>query len=276
MHTSTRGLVFLFLVTTSVQAEPRLSPETYRQRQEAKARYERSVAEMERTSEQRWKELQAKQSKNNQKMAQDFQRAYVQRHPSTQLPPFNPAATPPPAACLLSFIVAAKAATTMEQILPYLPVDEQQALVERQHYYDPQAAESNRAWHKQQNPKMDDESLNYLFNPPFNHELDRNKRIANGIVDILVIKVEGNKALIGVATNKGATVNYIRYPYGIAEIEMLGEANYWKISSYNDSNVVFLKSPQPPNKFEKVRFVPTRLPVLSSAGASPALHKESR
>ena len=273
MRASARGLVLLFLVTSCVQAAPPLSAETMRQRQESKARFDRSVAEMERTGEQRWKEMQARQSQINQKMQQDFQRAYAARHPSTQLPPFNPATAPPPAACLLSFIAAARTATAMEQVLPYLPVDEQQTLLERQSQYDPQIAASGRAWHKQQNPKINGASLTYLSNPPFTNELDRNKRIATGILDILLVKVERNKALIGVATNKGGIVNGIRYPYGIAEVEMLGEANYWKIASYNDSNVVFLKSPQPPDKFSKVTLVPSRLPLRDSAAASPALHK---
>jgi len=244
MHASARALLLTLLFATALQATPPLSEEVLRQRREARARYERNVAQMTQRSEQRWKELQAKQKRINQKMYEDYQRQLAARRPSTQLPPFDPASAPPPADCLYSFIAAAKAASSMEQLLPYLPVDEQVVLKERQKQYDPKVAAQNRAWHKQQNPDIDEESLTFLSNPPYVNELNHNKSIANRILEVLEVKVEGNKALIEVSTTSGAVVNGVRYPYGTAEVELVGEAGFWKVHSYNDSNVVYLKPPQ--------------------------------
>jgi len=244
MRPFARALVLLLVLTSSAQAAPPLSAETLRQRRESKARYDRKVAEMKRWSDERWKELQARQAKINEKMKQDFEKEFAARHPSSQLPPFDPAKAPPPADCLRAFVAAAKSATRMEQVLPYLPVDNQQVLIEEQKHYDPKDAAASRAWFKKQDPKIDEASLTYLSNPPFVNELNRNKDIAGGILEVLSVKVEGNKALIEVSTTRGGTFNDVYYPYGTAKVELTGEAGYWKLSSYNDSNVIYMQPPQ--------------------------------
>ena len=216
------GLFLLLILTNNLHGAPPLSPEAQRLRQQAKAKHGRSVAEMKREGDQRWKEMQSKQAHSNQKRANDFQRGLADRIPSTQLPPFNPTAAPSHVECLRAFILAARSATSMQQVLPYLPVDEQRALVERQQQYDPQVEAANRAWHKKQNPKIDERSLTYLSNPPFVNELERNKRIASRILEVLSVKVEGNTATISVSTNNGGTVNGAHYPFGTAEVELLG------------------------------------------------------
>lgn len=94
-------------------------------------------------------------------------------------------------------------------------------------------------------PKIDEKSLTFLSNPPYVNELDRHKRIAEKILDVLSVKVDGTKALIEVSTTSGGTVNGVEYPYGTAKIEMLGEGNSWKVHSYNDNNVVYLHPPRP-------------------------------
>ena len=67
----------------------------------------------------------------------------------------------------------------------------------------------------------------HISNPPFVNELARSKRIANRILQVLSVKIEGNEAFIEVSTNSGGTINGRRYPYGSARIEMLGEAGYF-------------------------------------------------
>jgi hypothetical protein len=86
-------------------------------------------------------------------------------------------------------------------------VDEQYSLIQQQKQYDPKEAAAGRAWHKQQNPDIDERSLTYLSNPPFVNALERNKDIASGILEVLSVKVEGNKALIEFSTNNGGTFN---------------------------------------------------------------------
>lgn len=235
---------FLFFVA-SAWAAPPVSPQVQLQRQQAKAKYDKAVAEMKRNSDQKWKQLQADQAQKNLKSKEAYDRDYAARHPSKQLPPFNPAAAPSPAVCLRSYVAAARAAGSMEQVLPFLPVDRQQALREEAKQYDPKVAASGRAWHKQQDPKISEETLDHLTGPPLARALKWHRGIAADILEVLSTKVEGDKATIEVSTTSGGTVNGVHYPYGKATIEMLGEANYWKYNSYNSSNVIYMNPPQP-------------------------------
>src|SRR5436190_21705193 len=97
---------FLLLIAASVLAAPPVSPQVQRQRQESKAKYDKAVAEMKRNSEQKWKQLQAEQAQKNQKAKETYDREYAARRPSSQLPPFNPAAAPSPAHCFRAYVAA--------------------------------------------------------------------------------------------------------------------------------------------------------------------------
>ena len=158
--------------------------------------------------------------------------------------PFNAAAAPSPDESLRAFIAAAAEAKSMEELLVYLPAAKARSLKEYQATYDPKQAAKNRAWHRQQNPKIDEESLTFLSNPPYVNELNFHKRIAAGILDVLSTKVEGNKAKLYVSTTSGATVNGVKYPYGTADIEMVGEGSAWKLETYNDNNIAYLHPPK--------------------------------
>src|SRR5262245_54693809 len=178
------ALALLAAIAAQAAAAPPLSPQVQLQRQKSKAEYDRKVAEMNRQSEARWKQMQADNAKTRQKMDEDFQRKWESRNPSSQLPPFDPAAAPPPAEGLRAIITATRAATSMEQVLPFLPVDRQQSLREQQKAYDPKQAASNREWHKR-NGKLDEESLTFLSNPPFTNFLKWHKGIAGDFLDVL-------------------------------------------------------------------------------------------
>jgi hypothetical protein len=171
-------------------------------------------------------------------------------HPVKQqvTPPFNLALAPPPADCLWKYVAAAASASTMEQILPYLPDREARSLQEYQATYDPQQALESRKSLQQLNPKITEEELTYLTNPPYVNALARHQRRAEKILEVLSIQIDGDKASLSVSTTNGAIVNGGRYPYGTATIELVGEGNTWKIGAYNDGNVFYQEPPKPKTK----------------------------
>ena len=63
---------------------------------------------------------------------------------------------------------------------------------------------------------------------------------------MLSTKVEGNKATLVVSTTSEATINGTHYGYGKADVEMVGEGNYWKLSRYRPSIVVYQELPVSP------------------------------
>ena len=146
--------------------------------------------------------------------------------------------------CLKSYIAAARSASSMESLLRYLPDSEQQSLKERQAQYDPKEAARSREWHRKQDPNVKPETLEFLSNPPYTNELNHHRQIAAKILAILSVNIDGNKAVARVSTTGGATVNGVHYPYGTAQIELIGQGGSWRISSYNDSNMAYLEPPQ--------------------------------
>jgi hypothetical protein len=162
------------------------------------------------------------------------------------LPPFNPATAPPPADCWRAYVAAAKAATSMDQLLNYLPYQEQKTLRERQANYDPkEAAESQQRWRKK-DPEMSEKKITFLTNSPYANALDRHKRIADKFLDVLSAKSDGNKATIVVSTLSLAKSGGEQYPYGKATIEFVGEDGYWRIDTYNDSGWHYKEMPTTP------------------------------
>jgi hypothetical protein len=132
----------------------------------------------------------------------------------------------------------------MEALLNYLPASESQLLKQRQASYDPREAATSRQQLRKQNPKLSEESLTFLTTSPYQHELDRLKRITGNILEVMNVKVEDNKATLKVSTNNGGTINGAQYEYGTAEIEFVGEGNAWKFYKYNDSGWVYQEQPR--------------------------------
>jgi hypothetical protein len=220
------------------------SAELERRHRELKARHDRLRAELRRQQGQGG-HFNPAEARGEPAGPRSTTRAFHGENPLPKPPAFYPAAAPPPEASLKAFIAAAEQATSMEQLLGYLPVAEQRVLKERQANYDPKEAARGRAWRRQQDPNVSEETQTYLSNPPYVNELDRYKDIGGKILEVLSVKVEGNRALIEVSTNSGGTFNGVRYPYGTAKIEMVGEGAEWKLASYNDSNVSYLEPPEP-------------------------------
>lgn len=161
-------------------------------------------------------------------------------------PPFNAASAPPPVESLANFVKTTRSASAMNQLLNFLPAGEAETLKEMQTRYDPkEAAASQKRW-RETNPGMKEESITYLTNPPFTNKLDHLKQIADKIIDVLQVKVEGNKATLIVATKCDAVIDGGKWPFSKATVELVGEGSAWKLSSYNDSNIVYQEKPTAP------------------------------
>jgi hypothetical protein len=165
------------------------------------------------------------------------------RTPATSAAPFNAATAPPPDECLKAFITTAKSANNMEPVLNYLPLNVQSALTARQNMYDPKQAASNRESLRKMNPNLKEDSLTHLSNPPYTNALKFYKGVANQIIDIKGVKIEGNKATVTVSTNSGATINGEYYGYGTADVELIGEGNLWRLLKYKSDIMVYKDLP---------------------------------
>lgn len=157
--------------------------------------------------------------------------------------PFDAKKAPTPDLCLLKFAHAARAATKIEELMPYIPYAKLKVLKECQAQYDPALAAQRRA--EYQAKGMDQDGIDHLTASPYAGELKRLKSLGEKIMRVKNIKyTKSNKAELHIATqNNHFIVNGASYPYGTAEVEMLGEGNYWFLESYNDNNIGY-KEPQ--------------------------------
>jgi hypothetical protein len=223
--------------TRPATSRPLTAAEIQQKQAKMKADMERRLAETKRKHDELAKRLQPGQDQLREDAAR-----YLQRHERTPPPPFNATAAPSPSESLQAFIAAAKNASSMEQLMPYLPHNEMETLKARQSMYDPREAAQGRDRLRKQNPKLSDEELTHLSNPPYTNALKFKKGLADDIRDILSVKVDGDKASLVVSTNNGATINGERYPYGEADVEMIGEGNAWKLSRFRQS-IIYHKEP---------------------------------
>lgn len=104
---------------------------------------------------------------------------------------------------------------------------------------------SQQRW-RQSNPDMKEDAITFLTNPPYINELNHLKGIADKILDVLKVTAEGNKATLIVATKSDAVIDGGKWPFGKATVELVGEGNAWKLSTYNDSNIVYQEKPTAP------------------------------
>jgi len=214
--------------------------------QQMKADFERKRAEHKRKFEQQKRELTQSHERPRQQSLRDVANSRPTPSPKSNSIAFNAAAAPPPGDCLLEFAAIARNASSMEQVLRYLPDGEQKTLREQQANYDPKQAASGRAWHKKQNPNLSEETLTHLSNPPFTNSLKFHRSLASHICEVLSVKVEGNTAELVVSTTNGATINGGHYPYSKAHVEMIGQGNSWRLSRYRPSDVYYQELPKAP------------------------------
>jgi hypothetical protein len=226
-----------------------LTPAEIQRRQQSNANFQRARAQQLREFEQRKRQSQAEYDRLRQQALADIEKAQAgaaAKASGPPLPPFNPLSAPLPEECLRAFFAATRNAKAMDPLLGYLPLDEQKSLQQQQARYDPKQAAASRQQWKQRNPTMSEHSLTFLTNSPYANALDHYQMLANKFIDVLDVKISGNKATLIVSTLSGATSGGERYPYGKATIELIGEGNYWRFSSYNDSGWSYKAVPLSP------------------------------
>jgi hypothetical protein len=249
-----RDLVFLILVGGLAAARGIVCCGADRpDPQRMKAEHERRQAEFKRRFEETSQRIKAARERHRpQSPGQrapagiSTPRAGTSKAPATaaSAPPFDAASAPSPAECFRAYVAAARRASSMEQVLPFLPEGEQKSLRAYQATYDPQQAAHGRQWHRQQDPKISEETLDHLSNPPFTNALKFHQGLAKEVIDVLSFKIDGNKAKLVVSTSSGATIDGQYYPYSKANVEMIGEERTWKLSRYKPSIMYYKDVPR--------------------------------
>lgn len=153
-------------------------------------------------------------------------------------PEFNAVAAPSPARCLAYFLIAAKAGNSIDELMKYVPDSKQRVLQVRQKSYDPELARERRARLKQDHPEYDTATLDHLTDSPYAGFIKFHQRLALKVKKINSVKVNRNRATIGVVIKSDAIVNGIPYPNGTATVVMIGEGHLWRFKSYKESELV--------------------------------------
>jgi len=214
-----------------------------------KAEFKRKQEEFKRKFDERSREIKAGRERQGQRSPgqrspADLAKARASVSTASAAPAFDAGSAPPPAECFKAYVAAARRATSMEQVLSFLPEGEQKSLRAYQATYDPGEAARGREWHRQQNPKISEKTLTHLSNPPFTNALKFHQGLAKDVIDVLSVKIEGNQASLVVSTSSGATVNGQYYGYSKADVELIGEGRTWKLSRYKPSIVYYKDVPQ--------------------------------
>jgi hypothetical protein len=221
-----------------------------RRMREAKARHDKAIAEMKRKHPNLARDIDRARGAASQPSHRGLPpdrdpRGSAATNSPLSAPAFNASLAPQPADWLRSYIAAAQTATSMDQVLPYLPESRARALRADQAAYDPREAAESRESRRKRNPQLDQASLDYLSNPPYVNALKFHKDLTGKILEVLRTSVDGNKAFIRVSTTRSTTVNGVEYPYGAANIDLIGEGSTWKLVGYEDDIVHFLEPPKP-------------------------------
>jgi hypothetical protein len=204
---------------------------------------DRKAAENKRKSEEAQREAKAAQQAQTQQSSENPNAARRLSSAESSSPTFDPAGAPPPEECLQAFLSSAKSASSMNQILSYLPQQEQERLKARQSRFNPQQAVKTRETIRKLNPKASAEELAHITESPYNHALKVHRDMASSVIRITGVKVDGDRATVTVSTNHGATINGERYDYGTATVKMVGEGRTWKVADFDTSIMVYKEAP---------------------------------
>lgn len=146
---------------------------------------------------------------------------------------------PSPIYCCAKYLKAARQATSLSSLKWYLPSAEFESLERQQKVFDPSRVAANRAWHKKHNPALTEELLDHLTQSPFAGALKRHRSIAKRVLNIRGMQVAGDKAKVYVTVERDVTINGIPYNRSSGTVHMKWEDNYWRVTRYNDSNLVY-------------------------------------
>ena len=236
------GFVLCLSTGALLAADPRYIPPT-KSAAPTKADIDRKIAESKQKHEQAKREIQAAQQRLGQQTLKNLAVVPSSGSAPSSAPKFDPEGAPPPDECFKAFAAAAKNAGSMDQILPYLPQREQEVLKTRQARFDPQQAAKNVESLRKQNPKLDEQALAHLSSSPYAYALKWHKEMAISVIQIKDVKVDGDKARVTVSITSDAIINGERYPYGMADVKMVGEGRTWKVAGFETSIVVYKQAP---------------------------------
>jgi len=150
---------------------------------------------------------------------------------------FNPSGAPRPEVCFNSFLKKARAATSFEEILPYLPMDDREHYKRRQREYDPKIAAEKRKRYQAEG-ELDEKAIAHLTNPPYTNALRHYKAIAEKVRKFESSKIDGNKANLYITIHASASFNGVGYTKGTATVGMVGEGKYWYFDTFKEGTIV--------------------------------------
>src|SRR4029450_10661890 len=157
------GLVAVLLIAPVALGAP---PPPRRDAQRLKDELDRQARDRLRQTEQQRKAEQAKRDEQDRAQKQAAQ-DYARLHPQPTAAAFSPANAPPPDDCLKFFLLAARSAISMDQLMPYLPESEQKTLRTQQASFNLQSLTERREYYRQQSPNLTDEQLANLTRSPY-------------------------------------------------------------------------------------------------------------
>jgi hypothetical protein len=110
--------------------------------------------------------------------------------------------------------------------------------------YDPRSVPERRAALKKLNPKITTDGLIHLTASPFENKLKWYQGMAADVIDILSVKIDGDKAYLEICVHARATVNGEEYPFGTATATLVGEDNFWRLDAYKEGVLVYKERPR--------------------------------
>lgn len=175
----------------------------------------------------RYKKRRAQDKKQRQRATQARQRS------------FNAATAPAPDQCLLKFLHVARGASSMVQLLPYLPKADAELLRSKHARHDPKKEQEKRAWWKKKSPKISEHDLARYCGDPYKVELLKAKELANTVAKVGSSKVSGDTAKVIVIRRCNEVIRSKRMSRKQSRVKMKGEGNYWKYAGYSDTGAYF-------------------------------------
>ena len=207
-------------------------------RRKMKEKMERQRREMER----RQKEAQRKAERFRKDVArrqQEVKKSLYFPSRGPEPPPFDPSTAPDPKVCFETFIKKIQNADSLDDFISYLPLDDQRYLKREQAEYDPNEVPAKRARWRRIKPDITEETLIFHTQSPYARAFKRYKRIAKKFRHTKSVKIDGNQAILNIATSNTALINGVPYRYSSATVTLDGQAGYWRMTGYKDSSVYY-------------------------------------
>lgn len=243
---SAAGLVAMLIAgSAAIGAPPSQDARRLKNDIDREARERLQRLEQQRKEEQWKRDWQERQQRDAQERARREAQwnAQQQAASTAKTPAFNAATAPSPDDCLKRFILAAMNANSMEQLMAYLPENEQKTLRDKQANFDSQGVSDKSEYVIPPTGTFDEQPASASLSP-FEAALKSSKSFARQVTDILDTKINGDQAQVTVAT--GYMINGRPVPDGKAVVEMVGEGSYWRLKTRSGSPLVRKQSQNNP------------------------------